>query len=167
MVPPLRDQTNVDALWLGISRGQIDTIGSDHAPHLLEEKTAEDIWRVKVGIPGLETTLPIILTLVKKDRLQLDTAMSMLSEKPAAVFKLKDKGHIEENYAADLVIVDFKKETKIYASKFKSKAKFSPFNNWKISGKPTKTFVNGSLIMEDGEIIAKRGAGAVVRRERD
>ena len=61
MMPPLRDKT-CEALWKGIADGSVDTVGSDHAPHTLEEKSASSIWDVKVGVPGLETTLPLILT---------------------------------------------------------------------------------------------------------
>jgi dihydroorotase len=66
MAPPLRDKTHQDALRKGVTEGDIDAIGSDHAPHTVEEKTASSVWEVKVGVPGLETTLPLMLTLVRK-----------------------------------------------------------------------------------------------------
>ena len=96
MAPPLRSKTHVEALWKGLEDGTIDTLGSDHAPHALSEKSASSVWDVKVGVPGLETTLPLILTLVKKNRLTLTQAVHLLAEKPAEIFGLNDRGRIEQ-----------------------------------------------------------------------
>jgi dihydroorotase len=163
MAPPLRDRTHVDALWKGIEDGSVDTVGSDHAPHTLEEKSASSIWDVKVGVPGLETTLPLMLTLVRKKRLTIDQVVGLLAEKPAEIYGLSDRGFLEEGKNADLTIVDYNCQFKIDAAKFKSKAKFSPYNGWDVYGKPVKTIVNGQVVFEDGEIVAKGGVGAVVR----
>ncbi len=78
MMPPLRSKTQVDALWKGISEGSVDVLGSDHAPHTMEEKSASSIWDAKVGVPGLETTLPLMLTMVKKNRLTSGHACSLV-----------------------------------------------------------------------------------------
>ncbi len=165
MVPPLRSESNMQALWKGISDGWIDALGSDHAPHTLNEKTASSVWEVKVGEPGLETTLPLILTMVRKNRLSLSHVVQLLSEKPAEIFNLKDRGRLEQGKKADLTVVDFNKKFKIDASKFHSKAKYSPFDGWEVQGKPVKTFVNGLLIMDEQEILAKPGSGEVIRRD--
>lgn len=162
MAPPLRDRPNVDALLRGLDDGSVDTIGSDHAPHTLEEKLAGSVWDVKVGIPGLEVTLALMLTMVRKNKLSLNQVGSFLAEKPAQIFGLTDRGYIEEGKNADLTIVDYS-PFKIDASKFKSKAKFSPYNGWEVWGKPVKTIVNGQLVFDEGEIIAKGGVGSVVR----
>jgi dihydroorotase-like cyclic amidohydrolase len=162
--PPLRSKENTEALWKGIIGNTVDTIGSDHAPHTMEEKESNSIWEVKVGVPGLETTLPLMLTLVNKKQLSLHKVVQLLSEKPAEVFGLKDRGVIAQGKNADLVVIDFKRRFKIEASKFQSKAKFSPFNGWEVQGKPVKTFVNGQLVMEEQEIVANPGCGHVVRR---
>ncbi len=142
----------------------VDVIGSDHAPHALREKSASSVWDVKVGVPGLETTLPLILTMVKKNRLSLTRAVELMAEKPAEIFGLKDRGSIEQGKNADLTIVDHKLEWKINASKFRSKAKFSPYDGWEVVGKPVKTYVKGTLVYDDNEIIAKAGTGEVIRR---
>ncbi len=163
MAPPLRDRTHVDALWKGIENGSIDTVGSDHAPHTLEEKSASSVWNVKVGVPGLETTLPLMLTLVRKKRLTIDRVIGLLAEMPAEIYGLSDRGYLEEGKNADLTIVDYNCQFKIDAAKFKSKAKFSPYNGWDVYGKPVKTIVNGQVVFEDGEIIAKGRVGQVVR----
>ncbi len=163
-IPPLRSREDVEALWKGILGLEIDTIGSDHAPHTLEEKEAASIWDAKAGLPGLETTLPLILTLVHKDRLTLADVLRLLCERPAKIFSLKNRGSVEERKAADLIVVDFNKKFMIDVSKFQSKAKFSPFNKWEVQGKIIKTYVNGQLIMEDSEIVGKPGTGKIIRR---
>ncbi len=163
MAPPLRDRTHVDSLWKGIEDGSVDTIGSDHAPHTLEEKSASNVWDVKVGVPGLETTLPLMLTLVRKKRLTIDRVVGLLAEKPAKIYGFGNRGYLEEGKNADLAIVDYNRQFRIDASKFKSKAKFSPYNCWEVYGKPVKTIVNGQIVFEDGEIIAKGGVGVIVR----
>ncbi len=164
MAPPLRSKENVDALWRGLEEDTVDALGSDHAPHTLDEKSASSVWDVKVGVVGLETTLPLMLTMVRKNRLSLAQVVSLLAEKPAEIFGLANVGHLEQGKNADLTVVDFNCHFKIDASNFKSKAKFSPYNGWEVWGKPAKTIVNGQLIMDDGEIVAKAGSGRVVRR---
>jgi len=163
MAPPLRSKNHVEALWKGLEAGWIDALGSDHAPHALSEKSASSVWNVKVGVPGLETTLPLILTLVKKNRLSLAQAVQLLGEKPAEIYGLNDCGRLEQGKNADLTVVDFNRKFKIDASKFKSKAKYSPYDGWEVQGKPVKTFVNGLLVFDEGEIVAKAGSGSIVR----
>jgi len=164
MAPPLRSKTNMDALWKGLEDGKVDTIGSDHAPHSLSEKSAESVWDVKVGVPGLETTLPLMITQVRKNRLTLTKAVKLLAEKPAEVYGLTDSGRLNHGKKADLTIVDFNRQFKIDASKFKSKAKFSPYDGWDVQGKVVKTVVNGQLVFDEGEVVVKGGSGLVVRR---
>jgi dihydroorotase len=163
MMPPLRSQSTIEALWKGITDGEVDIIGSDHAPHALEEKSADRIWDVKVGVPGLETTLPLMLTMVRKNRVSLAQVVSLLAEKPAEIFHLKDRGALEQGQKADLTVVDFNRKFKIDALKFHSKARYSPYDGWEVQGKPAKTYVNGLLVMEDDEIVAKPGSGGVIR----
>jgi dihydroorotase (multifunctional complex type) len=163
MAPPPRDRLQVEALWRGLDDGSVDTLGSDHAPHTLEEKQVSNVWDVKAGIPGLEVTLPLMLSMVKKNRLSLNQVVTLLAEKPAKIYGLTDKGHLETGKAADLTIVNYNNQFKINASKFKSKAKFSPYNGWEINGKPIKTVVGGQLVYDDDEIVAKGGTGRIAR----
>jgi len=165
MMPPLRDKTHKEALLKGVIQGDIDTIGSDHAPHSIEEKSATIVWDVKVGVPGLETTLPLMLMLVKKQGLTFQRLVETLAENPAEIYGLTNKGKIEQGKDADLTIIDYNQPWTITASKFKSKAKFSLYDGWKVTGKPIKTFVNGNLIMDEGEIVAKAGSGKIVQRK--
>ena len=164
IAPPLRSKENVNALWKGLEAGSVDTLGSDHAPHALSEKSASSVWDVKAGVPGLETTLPLVLTLVGKNRLSFTQVVQLLAEKPAEIYGLADCGRLEQGKNADLTVVDFNRKYKIDASKLKSKAKFSPYNGWEVQGKPVKTFVGGLLIFDEGEIVAKPGSGSIIRR---
>ncbi len=164
IAPPLRDKTHHGALWKGIQEGTIDTVGSDHAPHKLEEKLASSIWDVKPGVPGLETTLPLMMTLVKQKRLSIDQLVQLLSENPAKIYGLTDRGNIDVGKAADLTIIDYNARYKLDTSKFKSKAKFSPYNGWEVIGKPAKTIISGQLVWNEGEIVANGGVGNLVRR---
>jgi dihydroorotase (multifunctional complex type) len=162
MAPPLRERSHVDALWKGIEDSTVDTLGSDHAPHTLEEKMASSIWEVKAGIPGLEVTLPLMLTMVRKNKLTINQVVKLLAEKPAELYGLTDRGELKAGLNADLTIIDYK-PFKINAAKFKTKAKFSPYNGWDVYGRTAKTIINGTLVYDDGEIVAKGGVGAVVR----
>jgi dihydroorotase (multifunctional complex type) len=162
-IPPLRTRRDVNALWQALQKGFIDTIGSDHAPHSLEEKRRASIWDVKPGIVGLETMLPLFLTGVNRGRLNIGQLVRLTSEKPAEIYHLQHRGKLEAGSLADITVVDLKKEHKIDASRFYSKAKFSPFDGWKVKGKVSKTFVNGQLVMDDGEIVAEPGTGRIVK----
>jgi len=163
--PPLRTRENVTALWNALKQGSIDTIASDHAPHTVEEKEVESVWDAKPGIPGLETTFPLLLTRVNEGRLTLADVVRLTSEKPAKIFNLSSRGGLEEGNWADIVVVDINRKYKIDSSKFYSKAKYSPFDGWTVKGKPIKTFVNGQLAMDKGVVVAKPGTGQIIRWE--
>ncbi len=161
--PPLRTKKDITTLWGALKLGLIDALASDHAPHTLEEKEVESIWDVKPGIAGLETTLPLLLTEVSNGRLKITDLVRLTSKKPAEILNLKNRGCLKEGNWADIVVVDMKRKYKINASNFQSKTKFSPFHGWKIKGEPIKTFVNGQLVMEEGEIVGRPGTGQIVR----
>jgi dihydroorotase len=162
--PPLRPQKDVNALWNGLKNGFIDIIASDHAPHALDEKNVDSIQNLKPGIPGLETTLPLLLNQINQGRLSLKEFVKLTAEKPAKIFSLDNRGSISEGNWADLVVVDLKREHKIDSSAFYSKAKYSPFDGMQVIGKPMKTFVNGELVMDDGKIVVPLGTGSIIRK---
>ncbi len=154
--PPLRTQNDVSALWSALKRGLIDVVATDHAPHTIEEKDVDSVWEAKPGIPGLETTLPLLLTQVNEGHLSFAELTRRTAEEPARIFHLEERGVLEEGRWADLVVVDLNREFEIDSSGFLSKAKYSPFDGMRVKGKPTKTFVNGKLVMNDGEIISEQ-----------
>jgi dihydroorotase len=116
---------------------------------------------IPIGIPGLETTLPLFLTEVKKGRISLERLVNVLSREPPKVLGISQNG-IEQGANADLVIVDLKKEAKIDSSKFFSKAKYSPFDGTRVTGWPVKTFISGQLVFDQGHIVSKPGSGHVL-----
>jgi dihydroorotase len=161
--PPLRSENDLRSLWLNFQAGTIDILASDHAPHALEEKNQRIVWDIAPGIVGLETLLPLMLTQVNAGCLSLSRLVEATSAKPAKIFHLEKRGELKKGNFADLTVVDLKKEWRIDASKFYSKAKFSPFDGWKVKGKPVKTFVNGHLVMDEGEIVSNQGDGSIAR----
>jgi dihydroorotase len=162
--PPLRTREDVSALWSALKRGVIDAVASDHAPHAFEEKNVNSVWEAKPGVPGLETTLSLLLTRVNEGRLSLAELVRLTAEEPAKIFHLSRRGFLEEGNWADFVVVDMKREYEIDSSVFLSKAKYSPFDGMHVKGKAVKTFVNGCLVMDEGEIVAEAGTGEVVGR---
>lgn len=162
-IPPIRSVEDSHYLQSCLEKGLIDVIASDHAPHALDEKEMSSIWDVPAGITGLETMLPLMLTHVNKGLISISTLVKAMSENPAKIFRFKNRGSIREGNYADLVVVDLKREWIIDPSDFYSKAKFSPFEGWRVKGKPVKTFVNGVLVMDDGEVLTESRAGKIIR----
>jgi dihydroorotase len=160
--PPLRTREDAAALWSALKCGFIDVLASDHAPHALEEKNVDSVWEAKPGIPGLETTLSLLLTRVNDGRLSLLELVRLTAEEPAKTFNLGERGFLGEGNWADIVVVDMKREYEIDSSVFFSKAKYSPFDGMRVKGKPVKTFVNGKLVMDEGEIVTESGTGHIL-----
>ncbi|MFQ6096048.1 MAG: dihydroorotase family protein, partial [Candidatus Bathyarchaeia archaeon] len=160
--PPLRFEEDIRALWTAVQTRIIDVIASDHAPHSAEEKKARSVWDVKPGFPGFETMLPLLLTQVNSGRLTLSALVRLTSEKPCEIFGIKGRGSLTDGNYADFTVVDMKKTYEIDSSEFYSKAKYSPFDGWRVKGRPVKTFVNGELVMDEGEIVTKPGSGKIV-----
>lgn len=161
--PPLRPLDEVLSLQRSLIGGLIDLVASDHAPHAFKEKEGSSVWDISAGVVGLETMLPLMLTIVNKGQMSISTLVRVLSENPAKIFGFKNRGLIAEGMYADLVVVDIKREWVIDSSEFYSKAKFSPFDGWRVKGKPIKTFVNGILVMDEGEIVVKPGSGKIIK----
>jgi len=150
--PPLRDKNRLNIEDLA----QIDIIGTDHAPHTLEEKK-KDVWNAPPGIPGLETILPLLLTQLNQGKISVEDIKRLLCENPAKIFNIPNKGFITEGMDADLVVIDLKKEGVVDPDNFKSKAKYSPFKGFKTKGMPVMTMLRGKLVMDNGKIIDNHG----------
>lgn len=162
MDPPLRKISETENLWNSLSNKEFLTVASDHAPHTLLEKSSQDIREIIPGIPGLETTLPILLTKVSRGRLSLSAIPQILAERPAKIFGLKGKGELSEGADADITILDLKKEFVIDPDKFHSKARYSPFAGENCVGCVSKVFLAGKMIFENGEILTPPGSGQVL-----
>ena len=111
MNPPLRDRGHQERLWWGIERGVVDVLGSDHAPHTLEEK-AKTYPATPSGMPGVQTLVPVMLDHVNAGRLTLARFVDLTSAGPQRVFGIAGKGRIAVGYDADLTIVDLKQDAR-------------------------------------------------------
>ena len=154
MNPPLRTKEHYDRLWVAVRNSIVDVLGSDHAPHLKENKNKK-YPSSPSGMPGVQTILPVMLDHVSKDKLSLNQLMKFMCENPCKIFGIKNKGYIKEGYDADLTIVDMKKEQIIKNEMMVSKCGWTPFNNYKVKGFPVCTIVNGNIVMTDGKIVSK------------
>ena len=151
--PPLRSQSDVDAVLGGLKDGTIDMVVTDHSPHAQEEKDREYMYAPS-GFPGLETALGIMLTdLVHQGKLDLVTLIERMTAAPARVFKLK-AGSLAVGMPADIAVIDPDLEWVVDDKKFYTKGSHSPFIGRKLKGKAVMTFVDGKLVMKDGEILA-------------
>ena len=142
--PPLRENEK------SINIKDIDSnsiIGTDHAPHTLEDKQ-KGVWKSSAGIPNLETTVPLLLSEVNKNNLDFKLIPKIFSENAAKVYNLKNKGKIQVGYDGDFTVIDLKREGKIDINEFKTKAKYSPFDGVKYKGQAVMTIVNGKILME-------------------
>ena len=154
MNPPIRTKDHYDKLWEAVNESLVSTIGSDHAPHTLEEKNR--IYPLSPsGMPGVQTLLPVMLNHINNGKLNLNKLVKLVCENPSKLFGIKSKGYIKENYDADLTIVDMKKEVIIKNNWIESKCKWTPFNDFKVKGFPVGTIVNGKIVMENGNIVTK------------
>jgi len=163
MIPPLRSESVRKNLLTMLSKGLVTMVASDHAPHTIKEKSGA-IAASPPGVPGLETTLPLMLTLVTRRVLSMSLLIPLLSSNPASVFNLPGKGILEKGFDADIVLVDLKRKTRIRPEHFHSKAKYSPFENMRVQGQVHTTLVGGTVVFQDGEIVGKPGSGRIVRR---
>jgi len=156
MNPPLRDQSDNNALWKGLRDKSIDVIASDHAPHLPEEKK-DDIWEAPAGVPGVETMLPLMLMAVKKNMVSLDLVIKAISTRPAEILGLKSKGQIAIGKDADLVLLDPRAISKIRADKLHSRAEWTPYEGME-GIFPRMTLLRGRVVY-DGDLETKPGYG--------
>lgn len=163
-VPPIRSEQNRRALWKLFAAGKVDILASDHAPHTIEEKTAGNAWNAASGVPGLETSLPVLFTQVPRGRLPLSRLIEATAAIPAKIFRLQHKGFLREGFDADVVLVDPKAKSKVRAADFLSKAKYSPFEGMPCIGRAAYTIVNGTLVAERGVIVGPP-SGKVVTSE--
>ncbi len=152
MNPPLRDKSHYDRLWYAIRNNYNDTIGSDHAPHLKENKLKE-YPQSPSGMPGVQTLLPVMLNHVNDKKLTLDQLIKLLCENPVSIFGIKNKGFIEKDYDADFTIIDMNRPIEIKNENIHSKCGWSPFDGYKFKGSPVYTIINGDIKMKDDEIL--------------
>jgi dihydroorotase len=152
MNPPVRDKRHRDGVWKGIDQGIVDVLGSDHAPHTLEEKQ-KPYPASPSGMTGVQTLLPIMLDHIHAGRLTLERFVDLSSHGPNRIFGMARKGRIAVGYDADLTIVDMKRRETITHEQAGSKAGWTPYHGKTVTGWPIGTFVRGIKVMWEAEIV--------------
>jgi dihydroorotase len=160
MNPPVRGREHRDAIWRGLEQGVVDVLGSDHAPHTLQEK-AKPYPESPSGMPGVQTLVPIMLTHVNAGRLSLERFVDLTSAGPQRLFGVVGKGRIAAGYDADFTIVDLKRSETIRDSWIASRCGWTPYEGKQVTGWPVGTFVRGRRVMWEGELTAPSTGEAV------
>ena len=158
--PPVRDKVDEEALWEGIYDGTVDMIATDHAPHTLDEK-AEDYWNCPSGMPGLETSLALMLNEVNKEKFSLSDVVRLMAFNSAKYFDIKNKGRLKVGFDADICVVDMNNEMKVGENGYYTKCNWSPFSGWRLKGWPVMTFVSGNRVFKNGKILLQEPASTI------
>jgi len=155
MKPSLKTKRDVDFIWKNLE--YIDVIESDHAPHTIEEKNRPPAGgKIPFGVPGLETTLPLLLTAVSENKLSINRLIELCYKNPKKIFNIKTD---ENTY----VEIDEKEEYIIDNKNLKTKCGWSPFNGWKVKGRLKRVFIRGIKVFEDGKLLVKPGFGKIIK----
>ena len=152
MNPPVRSADHREGIWYGIEQGIIDVLGSDHAPHTLEEK-AKTYPASPSGMTGVQTLVPLMLDHINAGRLSLARFVDLTSAGPARLYNIACKGRIAAGYDADFTIVDLKRSETITNKWVASRAGWTPYDGIKVTGWPVGTFVRGRRVMWQGEVV--------------
>lgn len=160
MNPPIRDKKHTEMLWTAVRNGTVDVLGSDHAPHTLEEK-AKEYPASPSGMTGVQTMLPVMLDHVNKGNLSLERLVDLLSHGPQRIYQIAGKGRIAAGYDADFALVDLSRRETITNRRIKSRCGWTPFDGMGVTGWVQGTILRGRPVMWEGELTeaAKSGLG--------
>ncbi|XFA72145.1 dihydroorotase [Thermosynechococcaceae cyanobacterium Okahandja] len=151
MNPPLRTELDNQKLWQGLLDGVIDFIATDHAPHTLAEK-AQPYPQSPSGMPGVETSLPLMLTQAMAGRCTVPQVVRWMATAVAHAYQIPNKGKIVPGYDADLVLVDLQTYRPVLRQELLTKCGWSPFEGWSLTGWPVFTIVNGEMVFSHGKV---------------
>lgn len=151
MNPPIRSKEDQSALWQALHDGVLDFIATDHAPHTLEEKQ-QPYPKSPAGMPGVETSLPLMLTAMKVGLCNLAEIQKWMCYGPAQAYNIANKGKLLEGWDADLSLVDLDAEKPVLREELQTKAGWSPYEGRSLTGWPQYTIVNGQIAFQNGEI---------------
>jgi dihydroorotase len=151
MNPPLRSPRDNEVLWQALRDGVIDFIATDHAPHTLEEK-AKGYPNSPSGMPGVETSLPLMLTQAMQGHCSVAQVSNWMSTAVAKAYRIPKKGAIAPGYDADLVLVDLDNYRPVLREELQTKCGWSPFEGWNLTGWPVMTIVGGEVVYNRGQL---------------
>ncbi|MEK9923986.1 MAG: amidohydrolase family protein, partial [Rhodospirillales bacterium] len=154
MNPPVREARHQAAIWQAINDGVVDILGSDHAPHTLQEK-AGDYPATPSGMPGVQTLVPVMLTHVNAGKLSLGRFVDLVCSGPQRAFGLVGKGRIALGYDADFTIVDMQADWEISDDWIMSKCSWTPYHGFKASARPIATIIRGQQVMRDNQLLGQ------------
>ena len=164
--PPLRDATDVQALWAGLSAAQVDTVCTDHAPWSLAAKLdpAHTIEHLRPGVENLQLLLPMLFSEgVRRGRLSLQRLVEVTSTNAARLFGLYPrKGALGVGSDADIVVFDPERERTVTGSMLKSNADYSVYEGWQVTGWPSVTIRRGEVVFRDDQVIGRAGSGQLL-----
>jgi dihydroorotase len=152
MNPPVREARHREGLWRGVQQGIVDVLGSDHAPHTLEEK-AKPYPQSPSGMTGVQTIAPLLLDFVNAGRLTLARFVDLTSAGPSRIFGIAGKGRVAVGYDADFTVVDLKRRETITNAWTASRVGWTPYDGRAVTGWPVGTFVRGRKVMWEGELV--------------
>ncbi|MGH7876106.1 MAG: dihydroorotase [Candidatus Dormibacteraceae bacterium] len=163
--PPARSPEDRAGMRQLLAAGQLDLVGTDHAPSTRAQKLEGDIWSCPFGLPGVETTLRLLLNACADGWLTLEQVVALFSRNPARLLGLHPaKGSLEVGSDADLVLVDLAAAEAVSAASIVSKAGWSPYEGMTLRGRPVMTLVRGEVVAEGGAVAAAPGWGRFVSR---
>jgi len=166
MIPPLRETADCEAAVAALADGTADFVGSDHAPHSVEEKSGATPWETAGGTPGLDTIVPAVLDLAVRGRIAVTKVAEALAARPAELFGLAGrKGTLSPGADGDLVLVDPDLERAVTAELIRSKAGRSPFEGRRLRGWPVLTVLRGRVIAEEGMLVGGGAGGRFLARD--
>ena len=166
MTPPLRPLEMVEGLWERTAAGLVQSVGSDHCGYSLAQRGEDDFTRVSPGIPGVETTLPLLHTYgVRRGRIDLPGLVRLVSTNPARLFGLwPRKGCLEPGADADLVLFDPHAGGPLAASELHGAAGFSPYEGLPLEGRVSTTICRGRVVYDRGAVVGDPNSGIFVER---
>lgn len=149
--PAIKTQEDRDALRKALATNRIDVIGTDHAPHLLKEKTGGALKAVS-GMPMIQFSLVAVMELVREGVLSMEQLVQKMCHAPAELYQIERRGYIRPGYQADMVLVNPDAEWTVTADCVLSKCGWSPMEGQRFHARVEKTFVNGDLVYNDNKV---------------
>jgi dihydroorotase len=164
MNPPIRPAEHAEGLWHYLRMGLFDVVGSDHAPHTMEEK-AKPYPQSPSGMPGVQTLVPIMLNHVAEGRMSLQRFVDLTSAGAQRLFNLRNKGRLAIGYDADITVCDLSREVELTDAMMANKSGWTPFAGMKVKGFPVGTIIRGQKVMWEGDVLIEGGGAPIEFQE--